>query len=146
MNLSRRGLSFIKRYERFAATVYRDAAGKPTIGYGHLVRDGETFGRITKARALEILAVDVGVAERAVERLVQVPLSQGQFDALVSFVFNVGGGAFADSTLLKRVNAREHAFAPMELTRWIHANKKPLLGLARRRADEAVMYVRDDPL
>jgi lysozyme len=79
----------------------------------------------------------------AVHEHVDVDLLQSQFDALVLFVFNVGSGAFADSTLLKEVNAGRHEYVARELTRWVHAGGKPLKGLARRRVAEASLYLND---
>lgn len=141
MRISNNGLTLIKRFEGFSATVYKDAAGKPTIGYGHLIRPGERFTRLTRAQATELLRRDVTIAEKAVRRHVRVRLTQNQFDALVSFTFNLGEGQFRRSTLLKRVKAKNHARVPMELTKWVHAGGRPLLGLARRRVAEARLYV-----
>ncbi len=91
--ISDAGLELIKRSEGFRDRQYLDAAGFPTIGYGHLVEADESFpGGVTEAQAETLLAGDVNEAEQAVRRLVRVALTQGQFDALVDFVFNLGEG------------------------------------------------------
>ncbi len=106
MELSAAGLELIKTSEGFRANIYADVAGIPTIGYGHRVLPHETFPNgLTEAEAVRILATDVFEAQRAVLRLVKVPLTQGQFDALTDFCFNLGAGRLASSTLLKALNA-----------------------------------------
>ena len=106
MQLSTEGLELIKKSEGFRDHVYRDVAGFPTIGYGHLVKPDESFPNgVTESQAASILAADVQQAEQAVARLVKVALTQGQFDALVDFCFNLGAGRLAGSTLLRELNA-----------------------------------------
>lgn len=120
---------------------YLDAAGKLTIGYGHLILPGEDFtGPLTPERAKALLASDVKKSERSVNTLVQPAIHQYQFDALNSFTFNLGGGNLASSTLLKRVNAKRDADAAMEFMRWVNAGGKKLLGLVNRRQAESLMY------
>lgn len=133
------GIALIKRFESFCATVYRCPAGKPTIGYGHVVLPGEQFGTITEADAIDLLRRDLAVAEAAVRRLISVPLTQSQFDALVSFTFNVGEGALEKSTLRRRINEGNWALAKHELLRWVYADGKKLKGLVVRREEEARM-------
>ncbi len=87
-----------------------------------------------------MLRRDVQVAERAVLRLIDVPLTDGQYDALVSFTFNLGAGALQRSTLRRKVNREEHADVPAQLMRWVVAGGKRLRGLARRREAEASLY------
>jgi lysozyme len=96
------GLALIKRFEGFSAKPYICPAGHLTIGYGHVVRDG--IQSVTMEQAEELLAMDVGTAERSVLRLIAVPLADGQFNALVSFTFNLGGGALQRSTLRRKIN------------------------------------------
>lgn len=139
--VSEAGLRLIRDFEGFSPVVYHDAAGHPTIGYGHLIRDGEDFsGGITRAAALELLRADVRVAQAGVLRLIQVPLTDGQYDALVSFTFNLGSGALQRSTLRRKVNRKEHADVPDELRRWVYAGGRRLRGLVRRREAEARIY------
>ena len=116
-HLTEDGLALIKRFEGFAPEVYVCPGGWPTIGYGHVVRDEERerfADGIGEATAEELLRLDVETAERAVLRLVRVPLTDGRFDALVSFTFNLGAGALQRSTLRRKVN-REDCSAPGSL-------------------------------
>ena len=83
---------------------------------------------------------DAQIAERAVLRLINVPLTDGQFDALVSFTYNLGGGALQRSTLRRKINREEHAEVPEQFMRWVWAGGRKLRGLVRRRAAEAVFY------
>ena len=143
-HITQDGLNLIKRFEGFSAVIYLDAAGLPTIGYGHLLREGEhnmfKYG-ITEPAAQALLAKDVWSAERAVLRLIRVPLTDGQFDALVSFAFNLGGGALQRSTLRRKINREAHFEVPEQLMRWVWAGGRKLRGLARRRRAEAALYM-----
>lgn len=137
------GLALIKRFESFSSTVYVCPAGYPTIGYGHVVREGERerfANGVDENEAEDLLRRDAGIAERAVLRLIAVPLTDGQFDALASFVFNVGGGALQRSTLRRKVNREEHALVPAEFLKWVWAGGRKLKGLVRRREAEAILY------
>ena len=143
------GLDLIKRFEGFSPTIYICPAGYPTIGYGHVVlaHEREQFAAcITQAEATDILRKDVGIAERAVLRLISVPLTDGQFDALVSFTFNLGAGALQRSTLRRMVNSGEHESVPTELMKWVWAAGKRLPGLVRRRSAEASAYYSGAPV
>ncbi len=119
-----------------------------TIGYGHTAAAGPPVPAagmtITAGEADAILARDLSRFEAAVARLVTVPLSQGEFDALVSFAFNVGEGALGRSTLLKKLNAGDRAGAAAEFGRWNKAGGRVLAGLTRRRAEERAMFERDE--
>lgn len=137
------GLDLIRRFEGFSPTIYICPAGYPTIGYGHVVlaHEQDQFATgITQAEATELLRKDVRIAERAVLRLISVPLTDGQFDALVSFTFNLGAGALQRSTLRRKVNRGEHEGVPTELMKWVWAAGKRLPGLVRRRQAEGVAY------
>lgn len=137
------GLSLIKEFEGFSADIYLDAAELPTIGYGHLLRAGEEkmFRRgISHEAAITLLIKDVQAAEHAVLRLITVPLTNGQFDALVSFTFNLGSSALQRSTLRRKVNREEHHEATAEFRKWVWAGGKKLKGLIRRREAEAEIY------
>ena len=137
------GLALIKRFEGFSPEIYVCPGGWPTIGYGHVVRDGEQDGYadgIDEATAEELLRRDVEAAERAVLRQIRVPLEDGQFDALVSFAFNLGGGALQRSTLRGKANREEHGAVPTEFRRWVWAGGRKLKGLVRRREAEAELY------
>ena len=137
------GLALIKRFEGFAPEIYVCPGGWSTVGYGHLVRDGEQDGYadgIDEATAEELLRRDVETAERAVLRFIRVPLADGRFDALTSFTFNLGAGALQRSTLRRKVNRQEHGAVPAELRRWVWAGGRKLKGLIRRREAEAGLY------
>lgn len=141
MKTSEQGFDLIKRSEGLVLHVYTDAVGFPTIGYGHKVRRWENFpGSITEEGAEALLAADVAVAEVMVNRNVTVPLTQGQFDALVDFVFNLGGGAFFNSTLLRELNAGQYDSAGQQLLLWDHGKvngqEEVLAGLKARREAE----------
>jgi len=140
-HITQNGLDLIKRFEGFSRTVYFCPSGYPTIGYGHVVKDDEDFSAgIDEAQAEELLRQDAQIAERAVLRLINVPLTDGQFDALVSFTYNLGGGALQRSTLRRKINREEHAEVPEQFMRWVWAGGRKLKGLVRRRAAEAGLY------
>jgi len=142
-HVTRHGIEFIKRFEGFEPKIYLDAAGYPTIGYGHLVRDYEREwfkNGISEAAGEALLIKDVLVAEKSVLRLVKVHLTDGQFDALVSFTFNLGAGALQRSTLRRKVNREEHEDVPPEFLKWVWAGGKKLKGLVKRRNAEALAY------
>lgn len=139
MQISKAGLDLIKQFEGLYLNAYRCPAGVPTIGYGHTA--GVAMGQtITQQQADDYLRRDVRQLERAVARLVTVPLTQGQFDALVSFAFNLGEGALAQSTLLRLLNAGDYAGAAAQFDRWNKAGGRVLPGLVRRRAAERALF------
>ena len=142
-HITQDGLDLIKRFEGFSPTVYICPAGYPTIGYGHLVHDHEQDRYqqgITEQEAEDLLRRDAQAAERAVLRLIDVPLTDGQYDALVSFTFNLGAGALQRSTLRRKVNREQHAEVPAQLMRWVWAGGRKLKGLQKRRKIESRFY------
>ena len=140
--ISSRGFTLIKQFEGFKATAYRCPAGLHTIGYGHVTKAGESISQpLSESQAETLLLQDIEVAAKAVHRLIKVPLTQGQFDALVSFTFNCGAGALQRSTLRSCVNREEHMQVPAELLKWTHSCGKSLPGLMRRRMAEALLYM-----
>lgn len=140
-HITQDGIDLIKRFEGFSPTVYICPAGYPTIGYGHLVREAERYEQgITEAEAEELLRRDVHAAENAVLRLIDVPLTDGQFDALVSFTFNLGAGALQRSTLRRKVNRQAHGEVPKQFMRWVCAGGQKLNGLIKRRSCESQIY------
>ena len=146
MELSPQGLELIKRSEGFRSRQYLDAAGYETIGFGHKIAQSESFpNKITEAQATDLLMSDIQRAEQAVGRLVKVPLTQGQFDALVDFCFNVGAGRLAASTLLKELNAGQYAHAGLQLLRWDCAAGEPSAGLQNRRTAELHLWTGSVP-
>lgn len=141
-HITQDGLNLIKRFEGFSRTVYFCPAGYPTIGYGHVVKPHEDFSNgITEGQAEGLLRQDAVIAERAVLRLINVPLTDGQFDALVSFAYNLGGGALQRSTLRRKINREEHDEVPEQLMRWVWAGGRKLKGLVRRREAESKIYM-----
>ena len=141
---SRQGLDLIRHFESFRPTVYLCPAGYPTVGYGHVVLLGEDFSEgLTEAQATALLAKDVQLVERQVLGLTPASrrhLDQGQFDALVSFTFNLGAGAYQRSTLRQCVLAGHDDLVPDQLMRWVRAGGRTLAGLVRRRQAEAMLY------
>ncbi len=151
MKTSAAGLSFIARWEGEVLRVYRDAAGISTIGVGHRIREGESFpDGITHEQAMDLLAGDVVTAESAVNAHVLVELSQNAFDACVSFTFNCGGGAFAQSSLLAFINRGDMQSAARGFLLW-DKRRDPATGalvedrgLLARRAAERDLFLKPD--
>ena len=143
MKTSDKGIALIKHAEGFAPTPYFCPAGKRTIGYGHVILPGEEFpSHITEAEATALLIKDLAERfEPAVEKLVTVDLKQGQFDALISFAFNLGPGNLKSSTLLKKLNAGDYGGAANEFMKWTRAAGKVLPGLVKRRAEEKELFM-----
>ena len=137
MNISEEGLSLIKKFEGLELEAYKCAAGVLTIGYGHTagVQEGDVW---TKEQADENLKVDMEEYAGYINDLVECPLSQNQFDAIVSWVYNLGPANLKASTLLKRLNAGDYADVPNQIKRWNKAGGKVLEGLIRRREAEAL--------
>jgi len=143
MKTSKIGIDLIKKYEGFSAKIYLCPAGKPTIGYGHVVCAGENFppAGISEKVAENLLKQDVAVAENAINDLVNVDISQNQFDALASFIYNIGAKAFANSKILRLLNENDFAAAKDEFLRWIFAGGKVQNGLKNRRKAERDVFV-----
>lgn len=152
LSTSNKGIDLIKEFEGCRLKAYRCPAGIWTIGYGHTTAAGPPAVLpgmvITQDRAEEILRTDLGQFERAIGRYVKVDLTQHQFDALVSFAYNVGIGSMilseppglARSTLLKRVNAGRFDDVPAEFMKWTRGGGRELPGLVRRRRAEAGLW------
>ena len=144
MRTSERGIELIKRFEGLRLSPYHDPIGLPTVGVGHLLSkekwaDLSQWPTITEEEADNLLRKDVARFERAVGRLVKRPLTKGQFDALVSFTFNLGAGALQASTLRRVLNRGDYHDAPRQLLRWVFAGGRRLRGLVRRREAEAIV-------
>jgi lysozyme len=152
--MSQHGLELLEQWEGFKSEVYKDSAGLPTIGVGHLLTKSElSSGKIvingvavsyanglTDQQVTNLLAQDVKPAEQCVNSGVKVSLNQDQFDALVSFTFNVGGGAFTNSTLLKVLNQGKYDQVPDQLRRWTRSGGKVVQGLVNRRENEIKLW------
>lgn len=140
MKISQQGIDLIKRFEGFSPVAYLCPAGVWTIGHGHTadVHEGDSIDRDT---AEDYLREDLESAEGAVGKYVRVPLKQWQFDALVSFTFNLGAGNLYNSTLLKKVNRNpDDPTIRREFEKWVYAGGRVLPGLVERRKAEADLY------
>lgn len=134
----------IRKYEGFSPIPYRCPAGYWTVGYGHVLQPGERYDApISEEYAIQLLMKDIHHAEQAVSRLIPAQLTPGQRAALISFVFNVGGGALQRSTLRRRAARGEHLEAAEEFPKWVWARGKKLPGLMKRRAEERKVYLLD---
>ena len=141
-SITNNGLSFIKQWESFRSTIYLDSAGHQTIGWGHKltkkeIKSNKYANGIGSEEANVLLKSDLQTAEDAVNRYVKIPIEQHQYDMLVSFVYNVGQGAFKKSTLLKIINLGP---ASDQFKRWIYAGGAPVQGLINRRDDESYIF------
>ena len=137
------GLALIQRFESLRLEPYMDANDGWTVGWGHLLRWGEEPRTITREEADELLRQDLAEAERAVERLVLVPLNDNQFSALVSFTYNLGQGNLRKSDLLDKLNQGDYKAVPKELMRWVKDDGKVLKGLIARRLEERKLFEKE---
>jgi lysozyme len=154
VKVSDQGKRKIREWEGSRARVYRDAGGKLTIGVGHLLTKSElASGKIwiqgqavpyaaglSDEQILDLLGQDLAGAEQGIKDGVDVELSQNQFDALVSFCFNVGRMAFKNSTLLRLLNQEKYDEVPAQLRRWVRCNGKVIQGLVSRREQEIELW------
>lgn len=144
MRISQNGLNLIKEFEGFRGRAYICPAGVPTIGYGTTLIEGSPVRMgmmITESDAEKLLRNQVDKTYcPAVIRHVKVPLNQNQFDALVSWTYNLGEGNLASSTMLKLLNNGDYASVPAQMMRWTKANGVDLPGLVRRRQAEADLF------
>ena len=145
MKTSKRALQFIKDHEGLRLKAYKDAVGIWTIGYGHTSDayfNVEKGMEITNAKANDLLRHDVEEAEAGIDNMLKEPLPNGNmYGAVVSLVFNIGLGAFRNSTLLKKLNKKDYNGAASEFSKWVKAGGKTLPGLVRRRAEEKALFM-----
>lgn len=142
MQLSQRGLDLIKEFEGLRLKAYPDIGGVPTIGYGTTGPDIKLGMEITKAEAEDLLRKDVAAFEAGVSNLVKATINQNEFDALVSFSYNVGLGALKTSTLLRLLNnGTDRSVIASEFLRWNKVDGKPVEGLTRRRKAEQALFL-----
>lgn len=140
-----RGIKLIEQFEGFKAKKYKDAVGLPTIGYGTLIDSVDEkwllTATITKDQAEVLLRKELGHIERNLGLMIKSKITQNQYDALVSFCYNLGVNSLKTSTLLKKVNLNPvDATIRAEFMKWTHAGGKVLKGLERRRSAEADLY------
>lgn len=143
MRTGPQGIELIRHFEGCRLDAYLCPAGVWTIGYGHTanVKEGDS---IDQEAAEAFLIEDLENFEQAVTRMVEVPLTQQQFDALVSWTFNLGAGNLAESTLLRKLNNYQYVDVPEQMMRWVRAGGQVLDGLVRRRAAEAALFQNKD--
>ena len=129
----------IAEFEGFSSTVYRCQAGVPTIGFGHTkdVTEGQT---ITKEDALRLLMSELSTLQKALASVIHVDVTEGQFVAILSLVYNIGMWKFRTSTLLRELNKENFVNAGNEFARWIYVKRQPNEGLMRRRAKEREVF------
>ena len=139
MKIGKSGIELIKEYEGCRLQAYQDLVGVWTIGYG-CTTDVEPGQIITQAEAEQRLLDDLKASEDCVNGAVIVPLAENEFDALVSFVFNLGCKQFRGSTLLRKLNNSDYDGAALEFRRWDKAGGQVLAGLTRRRAAEERLF------
>jgi lysozyme len=135
-----RGLAMLKKAEGCKLAAYQDTGGIWTIGYGHTGIDIKAGVVVSQSQADRLLLEDVAKAESAVDRLVHVPLTPGQRDALTAFTFNLGAGALQGSTLLRLLNAGSYDEVPNQLRRWTHDGGHEVRGLVNRREAEIALW------
>jgi lysozyme len=140
MKISLEGLDLIKKYEGFSPKKYLCPAGKSTIGYGHVIRPNENYIFITKQQAESLLRQDVEIAENTINDSVKVPLTQSQFDSLVSLVYNWGGHNFLRSEGLEKINKKDYNGAIEEFSEVNEIHGKISKGLVNRRMAEANLF------
>lgn len=140
MHTSDIGLNLIKKYEGLRLKAYKCPAGVLTIGYGHTnnVRPDDV---ITEQQAVELLLRDVYDCEGVISHLITKTLNQGQFDACISFIFNVGAGNFQKSTLRRKINEGDFESASKEFSKWVFSKGKKLNGLIKRREEERKLFI-----
>ena len=139
MNISEEGLALLKKFEGCELKAYQDSVGVWTIGYGHTkeVKEGD---QINKDEAEHLLAEEMPEYEGYINDMVEVPLNQCQFDALVCCVYNLGPTNLRSSTLLTVLNQERYNDVPREIKRWNKAGGEILKGLVRRREAEALLF------
>ena len=144
-SISNEGITLLKNFEGLRLDAYQDSGGVWTIGYGHTSAAGgmrvDKGLRITSQQAEQLLQDDLArMTYPVIERWVSVPLTQGQFDALSSFIYNLGEGQVSQSTLLKLLNAKDYQGASNEFDRWVYAGGTKVNGLIRRRQSEREIF------
>jgi lysozyme len=135
LQYSAAGETVIESFEGYSNTAYKDVGGVWTIGYGH-TQDVKPGDICTEEQAQTWLSQDIRWSVDEVKRVVSVPLTQNEFDALVDFVYNVGSGNFESSTMLKLLNSGDYASAAGEFAKWDMASGKQVAGLLNRRLAE----------
>lgn len=150
MQASQNAINLIKEFEGFSPKVYLCPAGKPTIGYGHVVREGEIFTTINQTQGEILLKRDLRMAEKTIDSSLSCDLTQNEFDALCSLIYNIGGGNFRKSTVARLLNEDNYMDAADAILMWNKVTnpktgeKEISKGLERRREAERALFLRDD--
>lgn len=149
LHISQSGLDLIKTFEGCVLRVYFDSAKKKTIGVGHLLTEAELSSNayehgISLSEAYDLLRHDVIKSENLIKTYIKAPLSQNSFDALCSFVFNVGGAAIAQGGVGKAINSNNFSQVPSEMLKWCHVGSVVNEGLLERRKKEAALFSTPD--
>lgn len=139
-SVSKNAIDLIKSFEGFSSIEYLCPSKVRTIGYGHVLKSDEQINKLSQESAHELLLKDLKIYEFAVSKLISIYLTQGEFDALVSFCFNLGIGALQRSTLRQKINRNEHNEVEKEFLRWVYIKGKICLGLINRRKAEVALY------
>lgn len=139
LTVDQSGVSFIEQEEGFQGKPYADAGGTD-IGYGHVLKSGESWTSITRLQAANLLASDLVPIEAVIAQYVTVPLNQNQYDALADFIYNVGIGAFESSTLLQMLNQGNYSGAAAQFSQWVNSNGKVSAALTARRSQDAGLF------
>lgn len=140
MKISAEGLEFIREFEKLKLEAYRDSGGVWTVGYGHTGADVTPGLKIDEPVAEALLRGDVGDAERCINSVVKVALSQPEYDALCSFIFNIGVKAFRESTMLRLLNEENYTAAALQFKRWVYDDRRVVAGLVNRREAERKLF------
>ena len=146
MYVPQQAYDLARTFEGLRLEPYRDAAGYWTVGYGHLLsrdRSDAHYQTVTEAEAEALLTINLAKAATAVNRLCPVPLTDGQFAALIDFAFNLGAGNLQGSTLRQMVNRGDMVDAGAQFGKWVYAGGVKLSGLVRRRRAEAALFASD---
>lgn len=139
--ITSKGVNFIAQFEGFKETPYLCPSGCPTIGFGHVIRKGEFFDKITKEEGLILLKKDLQIYQKVISKLLTVSLSKSQYIAVLSLTYNIGPGAFQRSTLRQKINREEYEEIPSEFMKWIWGKGKILPGLVKRREAEIKLFI-----
>lgn len=140
MRISLNGINLIKKFEGLKLNAYQDIIGVWTIGYGHVGPEAYRGAVIDDDRATDLLHLDLRKFEDGINAFVKVELNQNQFDALVSFCYNVGLGNFQKSSMLKAINIKDFAKAATQFPLWANAGGKKIPTLVKRRAEEQALF------
>jgi len=143
MQISFNCLNMVEDFEGFSPIPYHCPAGKLTIGYGHVIKDGEKFTEVSKTQAETLLKTDMRWVEKTINNVVSSDITQNEFDALASLIYNIGGTAFRNSTLLKLLNQENYMDAADEFLKWCHIGKEVSNGLLTRRKTEKALFEKE---